>query len=42
MKDIEKPETFLPLPTATLHVLVALTTVEKHGYAIMRDVEVLT
>ena len=30
---------FLPLPTATLHVLVALATGEKHGYAIMREVE---
>lgn len=42
MKDTGKPEAFLPLPTATLHVLVALTTGEKHGYAIMRDVEVLS
>jgi DNA-binding PadR family transcriptional regulator len=42
MKDTKKPEAFLPLPTATLHILVALTTGEKHGYAIMRDVEVLS
>lgn len=39
---MEKPESFLPLPSATLHILVALTTGEKHGYAIMRDVEVLS
>jgi DNA-binding PadR family transcriptional regulator len=39
---VERPEGFLPLPTATLHILVALTTGEKHGYAIMRDVERLS
>lgn len=33
---------FLPLPTATFHILVALRDREKHGYAIMRDVEVLS
>lgn len=39
MKD---PESFLPLPNATLHILVALTSGEKHGYAIMGDVEALS
>ena len=33
---------FLPLPSATLHILVALGPGEKHGYAIMRDVEALS
>ena len=33
---------FLPLPSATLHILVALGAGEKHGYAIMRDVEELS
>ena len=33
---------FLPLPTATFHILLALQDQEKHGYAIMRDVEHLT
>jgi len=33
------PEQFLPLPSATLHILIALASGEKHGYAIMRDVE---
>ena len=33
---------FLPLPTATFHILLALRDQEKHGYAIMRDVEHLT
>lgn len=32
----------LPLPTATFHILLALRTEEKHGYAIMRDVEALS
>ena len=35
----EGPERFLPLPSASLHILVALMAGEKHGYAIMRDVE---
>lgn len=33
---------FLPLPTATFHILVALGDQEKHGYAIMREVELLS
>ena len=32
----------LPLPVAQLHILMALTTGDKHGYAIMREVEALT
>ncbi len=32
----------LPLPSATLHILVALAPGEKHGYAIMREVERLS
>jgi DNA-binding PadR family transcriptional regulator len=30
---------FLPLPQAQFHVLVALTDGERHGYAIMQGVE---
>ena len=33
------PSSFLPLPQAQLHVLVALTEGERHGYAIMQSVE---
>ena len=33
------PSSFLPLPQAQFHVLVALTIGERHGYAIMQDVE---
>ena len=32
----------LPLPVAQLHILMALATGDKHGYAIMREVEVFT
>jgi DNA-binding PadR family transcriptional regulator len=39
MGDADGPERFLPLPSATLHILVALMAGEKHGYGIMRDVE---
>jgi DNA-binding PadR family transcriptional regulator len=39
---MQEPESFLPLPSATLHILVALGPGEKHGYAIMRDVEELS
>lgn len=42
MKETAGPEPQLPLPTATLHILVALTSGEKHGYAIMQDVELLS
>lgn len=33
------PLSFLPLPQAQFHVLVALTEVDRHGYAIMQAVE---
>ena len=32
-------EQLLPLPPATLHILLALTDEERHGYAIIQDVE---
>jgi DNA-binding PadR family transcriptional regulator len=31
-------EEHLPLPASVMHILVALASGEKHGYAIMRDV----
>lgn len=31
-------DSFLPLPTAVFHVLVALADQDRHGYAIMQDV----
>lgn len=35
----QDPRGFLPLPSATFHILLALRDGEKHGYAIMREVE---
>lgn len=33
------PESYLPLPPATFHILLALADGELHGYAIMKGVE---
>jgi DNA-binding PadR family transcriptional regulator len=41
-RDSSHPSDFLPLPTATFHILLALRDGEKHGYAIMNDVETLS
>ena len=38
----ENPLDLVPLPVAQLHILLALATGDKHGYAIMREVEILT
>jgi DNA-binding PadR family transcriptional regulator len=35
-------DALLPLPLATFHVLVALVREDRHGYAIMQDVEART
>jgi DNA-binding PadR family transcriptional regulator len=35
----QNASSYLPLPQAQLHVLVALTAGEQHGYAIMQAVE---
>lgn len=35
----QDPSGYLPLPVATLHILLSLRDGEKHGYAIMREVE---
>ena len=32
-------ESFLPLPTATFHILMAVASEDRHGYAIIQDVE---
>ena len=36
------PETFLPLPAAVFHILVALADRDRHGYSIMQDVAART
>ena len=32
-------DSFLPLPAATFHILLALAEEDRHGYAIIQDVE---
>lgn len=36
------PSEMLPLPVSQLHILMALSTGDKHGYAIMREVRDFT
>lgn len=43
MSDTGKaPNDLLPLPAAQLHILLALADGEKHGYAVMREIESMT
>ena len=37
-RDQDDPDSFLPLPTAMFHILVALADRDSHGYSIMQDV----
>lgn len=38
----EDVDSYLPLPASVMHIIVALAGGEKHGYAIMRDVDDLS
>src|SRR6476620_5567707 len=38
----EEVERLLPLPPTTFHILLALVDEERHGYAIIQDVEART
>src|SRR6185437_14993303 len=40
--DQREPEALLPLTPAVFHILLALADGEKHGYAIMQEVEART
>jgi DNA-binding PadR family transcriptional regulator len=42
MQNDPAPDELLPLPPATLHILLALAESDRHGYAIMQDVEART
>jgi DNA-binding PadR family transcriptional regulator len=47
MDDISRvatvePESLLPLPPATFHILLAVAEEHRHGYAIIQDVAVRT
>ena len=33
------PESLLPLPPATFHILLALADEDRHGYAMIQDIE---
>ena len=37
-----QPAYFLPLPSATFHILMAVAHEDRHGYAIMQDVAART
>jgi DNA-binding PadR family transcriptional regulator len=37
-----QPESFLPLPAATFHILMAVAGEDRHGYAIIQDVAART
>ena len=41
-ESVKSPEEFLPLTTTVFNILLALVEGEKHGYAIMADVETNT
>jgi DNA-binding PadR family transcriptional regulator len=36
--DENDPDSFLPLPRDTFHILVSLADRERHGYSVMQDV----
>lgn len=40
--DPDDIDSFLPLPASVMHIIVALAAGERHGYAIMRDIEDLS
>ena len=42
MSSEPRADDLLPLPAATFHILLALFDEERHGYAIIRDVEART
>jgi DNA-binding PadR family transcriptional regulator len=37
-----EPDSFLPLPAATFHILMAVAEEDRHGYAIIQDVAART
>jgi DNA-binding PadR family transcriptional regulator len=37
-----EPESLLPLPSATFHILMAVSGEDRHGYAIIQDVAAST
>lgn len=39
---MHSPDDLLPLPTATFHILLALASEDRHGYAIIQDIAART
>lgn len=39
---VSNPDSLLPLPPATFHILVALAGDDRHGYAIIQDIAART
>ena len=35
----QRVEALLPLPPATFHILIALAREDRHGYAVIQDIE---
>jgi DNA-binding PadR family transcriptional regulator len=42
MRDTDEIDALLPLTPATFHILIALSDEDRHGYAIIQDVELRT
>lgn len=42
MPDDQTPESLLPLPPATFHILLAVADEDRHGYAILQEVAART
>jgi DNA-binding PadR family transcriptional regulator len=42
MASNPEPESLLPLPPATFHILLALADADRHGYAIIQEVSART
>ena len=40
--SVPTPDSLLPLPTAVLHILIALADRDRHGYSIMQEVATRT
>jgi DNA-binding PadR family transcriptional regulator len=40
--DTSTPDDLLPLPAATFHILMALADDDRHGYAIIQEIEART
>jgi len=42
VSTLPRPETLLPLPPATFHILMSVAADDRHGYAIIQDVDART